>query len=329
MSRRGPVTVLSIALVAGRRLAQMVLVLAVVTWLAFLALALLPGNPAYVILGPTATAAAVARVDRRLGLNKPLLTRYWIWLVHALHGNLGSSSVTGEPVVHLISQRLPETLELLVASQIIACAIGVPLGIVAALHAGEKSDRAITTMALGGISLPTFVLGVVLVLLFAVKIHLFPATGYVSLSQSVPGNLRSMVLPSVTLSIGTAMIYARVMRSGLIDTLQQPYILVARAKGMSRRRLIARHALRPSITSLITVSGINVGYLIGGAFIIEYIFQLPGIGLLAIQSIDANDYPMVQGIVVLVAAGFIVVNALVDGLYVLVDPRAARSGIRS
>jgi peptide/nickel transport system permease protein len=330
VARRGrdEVVIVRAVAVIARRLVQMVVVLVAVTWLAFLALALLPGNPAYIVLGPTATARAVAGVDRRLGLDKPLLTRYWIWIVHALHGNLGSSYLTGQSVVHTVAQHLPETLELIVTSQLIAYAIGVPLGIVAALHVGGKLDRVITTTALGMISLPTFVLGVVMVLLFAVKLHVFPATGYVPLGQSVTGNIRSMVLPSVTLAVGSAMIYTRVMRSGLVDTLRQPFILVARAKGMTRRRLVARHALRPSITSLITVSGINVGYLIGGAFIIEYIFQLPGIGLLTIQSIDSNDYLMVQGVVVLVAAGFIIVNALVDGLYLLVDPRVARGAGR-
>lgn len=312
-----------VTLIVTRRLVQLVLVMVAVTWLAFMGLALLPGNPAYVLLGPQATPQAVAQIDRKLGLNGPLVTRYWHWLVQALHGNLGNSSITGQSVVHVIAQRLPETLELILLSQVVACAVGVPLGVWAALHAGKRIDRSITTGALAMISVPTFVLGVVMVLIFSVKLHLLPATGFVPLSTSVTGNLRSMVLPSLTLAAGSGLVYTRVMRAGMIDTLRQPFILAARAKGMSRRHLVLRHAMRPSITSLVTMGGIHIGYLIGGAFIIEDIFQLPGVGLLTVQSISANDYPMVQGVVVLVAAGFILMNVLVDGLHMIIDPRLA------
>lgn len=310
-----------LALVVAGRVAHFVAVMAVVTWLAFLALALLPGNPAYVLLGPDATPQAVRQIDRKLGLNGPIFTRYWYWLDRAVHGNFGTSAVTGQPVLHVIAQRLPETLELIVLSQIVAVGIGVPLGVWAALHAGRRLDRIITTSALAMISVPTFVLGVVVVLVFSVKLHLFPATGFVPLSTSLAGNIRSMVLPSLTLAAGSGLVYTRVMRAGMIDTLRQPFILAARAKGMSRRHLLFRHAMRPSITSLVTMGGIHIGYLIGGAFIIEEIFQLPGVGLLTVQSILANDYPMVQGVVVLVAAGFITINAIVDGLHMIIDPR--------
>ena len=319
---------MAIALIVARRVTHFVVVMATVTWLAFLALALLPGNPAYVLLGPSATPQAVRQIDRKLGLGGPILTRYWYWLDRAFHGNFGKSAITGQPVLQAIVQRLPETLELIILSQIVALGIGVPLGIWAALHAGRRVDRVITTSALAMISVPTFVLGVVVVLVFSVKLHLFPASGYVPLSSSLAQNLRTMVLPSLTLAAGSGLVYTRVMRAGMIDTLRQPFILAARAKGMSRRHLISHHAIRPSVTSLVTMGGIHIGYLIGGAFIIEEIFQLPGVGLLTVQSILGNDYPMVQGVVVLVAAGFITINAIADGLQLIIDPRLGSSRAR-
>jgi peptide/nickel transport system permease protein len=307
----------------GLRLGAIMLAVSALT---YLALGLLPGNPAYAILGPAATDQAVQALDRRLGLLAPLPVRYWHWLVAALHGNLGYSYLTGQSVVSAIGERLPETLELIVVSQLLAYLVGVPLGIAAALRAGGRLDRLVTAGALGAISLPSFVLGVVLVLVFAVQLRLLPATGFAPLGRGLGPNLRTMLLPALTLAAGNAGLYARVLRAGMIDTLEQPFVLAARARGLTEARVVARHALRPSLTSLVTMSGISIGYLIGGAFVVEYLFQLPGIGLLTVQSIAADNDVMVQGVVVVVSAGFVLVNAAVDALQRVLDPRVAQHG---
>ena len=303
------------------RLAQFVVVLIVVSAVAFLLLNHLPGNPVITLLGPAATPQAVALLTQQLGLDKPAWLRYFIWLGNALHGNLGSSYVNHQPVLTSIQQRLPVTLELLVFSQLIALALAVPLGILSALRPNRIVDKLSSGAAFGLLSAPGFILAELLVYLFAVRFNLFPATGYVHLTENPLENIRSLTLPSLTLGLGSMAVYMRVLRTDMIATLQQDFITMARAKGLPTWWILLRHALRPSTFTLVTVGGLNVGTLIGGAFIIEYIFQVPGIGLLTINSIYARDYLVVTSTTVLVAGGFVLVNLLVDLFYTFLDPR--------
>jgi peptide/nickel transport system permease protein len=303
------------------RLAQLVVVLFVVSAVAFLLLNQLPGNPVITLLGPAATPENVRLLTAQLGLDKPAWLRYFIWVGNALQGNLGSSYVNHQPVLTSIGQRLPVTLELLVLSQIIALALAVPLGIVSALRPSQLLDRVSSGAAFGLLSVPGFILAELLVYLFAVRYNLFPATGYVHLTEDPLQNLRSLTLPSITLGLGSMAVYMRVLRTDMIATLQQDFITMARSKGLPTWWILLRHALRPSTFTLVTVGGLNVGTLIGGAFIVEYIFQVPGLGLLTINSIYARDYLVVTSTTVLVAAGFVIVNLLVDLLYTFLDPR--------
>ncbi len=303
------------------RLAQLVVVLLLVSAVSFLLLNQLPGNPIITLLGPAATPQAVAQLTRQLGLDRPAWLRYFIWLGNALRGDLGSSYVNHQPVLTSIEQRLPVTLELLVLSQVIALALALPLGIVAALRPTRMVDRLSSGAAFGLLSVPGFILAELLVYLFAVRFNLFPATGYVHLTEDPFQNVRSLTLPSVTLGLGSMAVYMRVLRTDLIATLQQDFITMARSKGLPTWWILLRHALRPSTFTLVTVGGLNVGTLIGGAFIVEYIFQVPGLGLLTINSIYARDYLVVTSTTVLVASGFVIVNLFVDLLYTFLDPR--------
>jgi peptide/nickel transport system permease protein len=229
--------------------------------------------------------------------------------------------VNHQTVLLSIEQRLPVTLELLALSQVIALALAMPLGIIAAMRPGRAIDRIASSGAFFLLSVPGFILAELLVYLFAVRYNLFPATGYVHLTEDPLQNLRSLTLPSITLGLGSMAVYMRVLRTDMIATLRQDFITMARSKGLPTWWILLRHALRPSTFTLVTVGGLNVGTLIGGAFIVEYIFQVPGLGLLTINSIYARDYLVVTSTTVLVAAGFVIVNLLVDLLYTFLDPR--------
>jgi peptide/nickel transport system permease protein len=309
----------------GRRAVRLVLVLLVVSFLSFLLINLLPGDPTTQILGTSATQEARAQLRAELGLDEPLLTRYVTWLGEALTGDLGMSYGTGIPVGEALVNRLPVTLELLLLAQVIALALGVTVGVLAARRAGGLLDRTLTTVTFGFLSTPVFVSGVLLILVFAVTADLLPATGYEAFTDDPVENLESMVLPAVTLAISEIAVYSRLLRSDLIATLQEDYIALARARGLSSRRILWRHALRPSTISLVTVIGLSVGTLIGGSVIVETLFALPGIGRLIVDAIFSRDYLVVQGGVVLVSLGYVVVNFLVDLVYAAIDPRIRRA----
>ena len=305
----------------GGRLLQLVVVLLVVSAFAFLLLNLLPGNPVYTLLGPAATPEAVEQLTRQLGLDKPIWQRYFIWLWNLLHGDLGSSYVNHQPVLLSIQQRLPVTFELILLSQLLALGTAIPLGVASAVRPNGLVDRISSSAAFGLLSIPGFILAELLVYLLAVNFNIFPATGYVQFFEDPVENLRSLTLPAVTLGLGSMAVYIRVLRTDMIATLQQDFISLAIAKGLSTRYILFRHAFRPSTFTLLTVAGINIGTLIGGAFIIEYIFQVPGLGLLTIGSIYARDYLVVTATTVLVAGSFVTLNFIIDMLYVLLDPR--------
>ena len=296
-------------------------VLFAVTALSFGLLKLLPGDPAVNILGPSATPAAVKALHKTLGLDDPVVKQYGRFVWNALHGDLGRSYQNNQPTVEALRQRLPVTLELLLLSQFLALVVSIPLAIWASVRPDGLLDRISTSASFGFLALPPYIVGVVLVLLFAVRFHLFPATGYTPLTRNPLENLRSLLLPSVTLALAELATYLRLLRADMITTLQEDFITMARAKGMPPRRILWYHAFRPSSFSLVTVAGLNFGRLIGGTFIVEILFALPGIGELTVQSIFANDYLVVQGTVLLVAVGYVLVNFLVDLLYVVIDPR--------
>ncbi|WP_441110962.1 ABC transporter permease [Nonomuraea sp. ZG12] len=308
-----------------RRLGRLVIVLLVVTFLSYALLALLPGDPLTQILGLSATEEARAQVSRELGLDQPLLVRYASWLGGLVTGDFGTSYISRVPVADELLERLPVTLELLVAAQIVALGLAVPVAVAAARHAGRALDQVLTAVSFALLSTPVFVLGVLLILLFAVTWQVLPATGWTPISVDLGWNITSVLLPAVTLGCGQLAVYARLLRTDLIATLQEDYITLARARGLSPRRILWRHALRPSAISLVTAVGLNLGALIGGTVIIETLFGLPGIGRLIVDSIFSRDYLTVQGGVVLISVGYVLVNFAVDVVYAAVDPRIRRA----
>ncbi|MFI7616654.1 ABC transporter permease [Nonomuraea terrae] len=307
------------------RLVRLVVVLLVVTFLSYALLNLLPGDPVTQILGMSATEESREQLRRELGLDQPLFVRYLDWLGGLLTGDFGESYITRMSVGAELAERLPVTLELLIAAEIVALGLAVPLGLAAARRAGRALDQALTALSFALLSTPVFVLGVLLILIFAVTWNVLPATGWTSLSVDLGWNLTSVILPAITLGCGQLAVYARLLRTDLIATLQEDYIILARARGLSPRRIMWRHALRPSAISLITAIGLNMGALIGGTVIIETLFGLPGIGRLIVDSIFSRDYLTVQGGVVLISVGYVLVNFAVDVVYAAVDPRIRRA----
>ncbi|HEU0062921.1 MAG TPA: ABC transporter permease [Hyphomicrobiaceae bacterium] len=303
------------------RLAYLLPVLLAVTLLTFLIASLLPGDLAHAMLGDQATPEAVAALRRDMGLDQPLWWRYLSWLGGILQGDFGRSFRTGEPVLGAILARLPVSLELMLLAEITALAISIPLAIQCAVNSGGSFDRVVTGVAFAKLSIPNFMAAILLIYVFAVALRLLPATGYTPLAEDWLGNLRSMLLPSLTLALAEWPVLMRVLRSDMIATLQEDYITMAKAKGLKRRRILFVHALKPSSLTLITVAGINIGRLIGGAVIVESVFALPGIGRLLLGAIYTRDFMILQGVVLFVAAGFVIVNFLVDMLYAVLDPR--------
>jgi peptide/nickel transport system permease protein len=296
-------------------------VLFVVTFCSFLLLELLPGDPAVLRLGQNATDQRVAELREELGLDDPMPVRYVRWLGDAVTGDFGESAVTGQSVGAALRQRVGVTAELLVVSQVVAVSLATALAVGAARRPGGLFDRLSTGAAFGFLAVPDFILAVLFVLIFAVSLGWFPATGLPSFTQSPLEHLRSLVLPCLCLAMGSLATYLRILRAELVATLQEDFILNARAKGLPDWWVLLRHALRPSSVSLLTVAGLVTGTLIGGALIIEVVFVLPGMGSLAVQAIQARDYPMVQGFVLVVGVAYVLLNLFVDALYAAIDPR--------
>jgi peptide/nickel transport system permease protein len=305
----------------AHRLGHLVPVLLAVTLLTFLIASLLPGDLAYAMLGDQATPEAVAALRRDMGLDQPLWWRYLHWLAGILQGDLGRSFRTGEPVLAAILARLPVSLELMLLAELAALSISIPLAIQCAVKSGGSFDRVVTSIAFAKLSIPNFMAAILLIWIFAVELRLLPATGYVPFDEDALGNLRAMVLPALTLALAEWPVLMRVLRSDMIATLQEDYITLAKAKGLRQRRILFVHALKPSSLTLITVAGINIGRLIGGAVIVESVFALPGIGRLLLGAIYTRDFMILQGVVLFVAAGFVIVNFLVDLTYAVLDPR--------
>jgi peptide/nickel transport system permease protein len=305
----------------GRRLLYLVPVLLAVSLLTFLIASLLPGDLAYVILGDQATPEKVAALRHDMGLEEPIWWRYLSWLGHVLQGDFGRSFRTGQTVLQAVAERLPVSLELMVLAELGALAIGIPLAIACAVRSGSAFDRFMTGSAFGMLSVPAFLSAILLIYLFAVELRWLPATGYVPFEEDPIGNLRSFLLPALTLALGEWPVLMRVLRSDMIATLQEDYIAMARAKGLKPSRILLVHALKPSSLTLVTVTGINIGRLIGGTVIVESIFALPGIGRLLLGAIFTRDLIILQGVVLFVACGYVLMNFIVDMLYAVLDPR--------
>jgi peptide/nickel transport system permease protein len=305
----------------ARRLLYLVPVLIAVSLLTFLIASLLPGDLAYVILGDQATPEKVAALRADMGLDQPIWWRYLSWLGNVLQGDFGRSFRTGQTVLQVVAERLPVSLELMLLAQLGALAIGIPLAIACAVRSGSAFDRFMTGSAFSMLSVPAFLSAILLIYLFAVELRWLPATGYVPFSEDPIGNLRSFVLPALTLALGEWPVLMRVLRSDMIATLQEDYIAMARAKGLKPSRILLVHALKPSSLTLVTVTGINIGRLIGGTVIVESIFALPGIGRLLLGAIFTRDLVILQGVVLFVAIGYVLINFVVDMLYAVLDPR--------
>jgi peptide/nickel transport system permease protein len=305
----------------ARRLVYLVPVLVAVSLLTFLIASLLPGDLAYVILGDQATPDKVAALRHDMGLDQPIWWRYLSWLGHVLQGDFGRSFRTGQTVLQAVSERLPVSIELMLLAELAALAIGIPLAIACAVRSGGAFDRFMTGTAFSMLSVPAFLSAILLIFLFAVELHWLPATGYVPFAEDPIGNLRCFVLPALTLALGEWPVLMRVLRSDMIATLQEDYIAMARAKGLKPSRILLVHALKPSSLTLVTVTGINIGRLIGGTVIVESIFALPGIGRLLLGAIFTRDLVILQGTVLFVALGYVLINFIVDLLYAVLDPR--------
>jgi peptide/nickel transport system permease protein len=305
----------------ARRLLYLVPVLLAVSLLTFLIASLLPGDLAYVILADQATPENVEALRRDLGLDQPIWWRYLGWLGHVLEGDLGRSFRTGQTVLQAVVERFPVSFELMLFAELIGLAIGVPIAIACAARSGGPFDRFMTGTAFGMLSVPTFLSAILLIYLFAVQLRWLPATGYVPLSEDPLANLRFFVLPALTLGMAEWPGIMRVLRSDMIATLQEDYIALAKAKGLKPWRILFVHALKPSSLTLITITGINIGRLMGGTVIVETIFALPGIGRLLVSAITTRDLIILQGVVLCVAGGYVLINFIVDLLYAVIDPR--------
>ncbi|MCD6028529.1 MAG: binding-protein-dependent transport system inner rane component [Thermomicrobiales bacterium] len=304
-----------------RRLLGLIPVLLVISVVTFLTIALVPGDAASVILGPTATPERAAQVRKRFGLDQPLPVRYAKWMGEVLRGDLGNSILNRQSVTSLLGPALRVTLEQIVLAMLLASTIALVVGVAAAALRGTWIDSALMGFALIGTSVPTFWLGLVLIYVFSVRWKLLPPSGFVPFSEDPVANLRSMVLPSLALAVWLAGPLARFVRSSLIEVLSTQFVTTARAKGLSERGVMRGHALKNALIPTVTFAGLQIGGLLGGAIVTEVVFSLPGIGSLALSGIQNRDFPVVQGVVLVVACGYVLINIAVDIGYVLLDPR--------
>ena len=308
---------------ALRRVIQLVVVLLCVSFFSFGLLSLAPGDPVVAIVG-FASPKQLNAIRHQLHFDRPFLVQYWQWLSGLFHGNLGNQyfGPTGVGKVSTaLGQSLPVSLQLMAYATILTIIIAIPLGVLAAYKSGSVIDRIINMTAFGSIALPDFALALVLSYWVGVKLHWLPSQGYIHPTASFTGFIRSLTLPALSLAVGQIAAYMRLLRSDMIATLQEDFILMAKAKGITNRRILWRHALRPSSLTLLTVAGLNVGALIGGTVVIEIIFGLPGMGTLLFEAIGERQFVMLQSLVVVIAVGYVVVNILIDTLYSILDPR--------
>jgi peptide/nickel transport system permease protein len=304
-----------------KRVLALVPVLGVVAVVVFLLIHLTPGDPAAVILGPEASAADVAALRAQLGLNDPLYLQFLRWLGGVLQGDLGQSLFIRQPVTAVLADALGPTLSLAIMAELLALVIAVPAGIVAARRRGTAVDRAFMGGALLGISVPSFLSGLFLVLVFAVGLGWFPVAGFRPLEDGLGRHLTYLVLPAIALGGLQAALIARTTRSSMLDVLTENYMKTAKAKGLSERVRIYKHALRNAALPVLTVIGQTFGTLIAGAAVVETVFNIPGIGQLVVNSVERRDFVVIQGVVLLIAVSYVLINLVVDVLYSALDPR--------
>jgi peptide/nickel transport system permease protein len=308
--------------VIGKRILQAIPVIVGVSFITFSLLNLLPGGAALALLGPGATKAGVAALNVRLGLNKPFFERYVDWLGNAIQGKFGDSLTSGQPVSSILHQRLPVSLELIAFAFVISIVFAVPVAVLAARKPRGFADRINITVSMAGLSLPSFVFALLLILVVAVHLRLLPAVGFVPVSQGLWPNLKSLILPSTTLAFGLFCTYTRLLRADIVEQMHgEDYIVTAVAKGIGPWRILLRHALRNSMFGLLTLIGLNLGTLIGGTVLIEQIFGLPGIGQQLLQAINNRDVVVVEAIVTIMAVAVVAAALVTDLLYAVLDPR--------
>lgn len=304
-----------------RRLLAVVPVMLVVATVAFVLIHLAPGDPASVIAGPYATEEDIARLHHQLGLDQPLPLQLVKWYGRLLAGDLGDSIFLRRPVIEAIAERLEPTLLLTGWAILIAVLIGVPAGVLSARYHNSALDQSFMALALVGLSVPSFLLGLLMILVFGVWLNWLPVAGYVPLESGLWPNLRSLLMPAVSLGLVQSALIARITRSSMLDVLREQYILASRSKGLGERAVVYKHALKNAIIPTLTVIGITLAILIGGAVVIETVFNIPGLGRLIISAVLRRDYPVIQGVVLLIAVAYTLVNLLVDLAYLTLDPR--------
>jgi peptide/nickel transport system permease protein len=304
-----------------RRLAATIPVMLVVAVSVFLLLHLTPGDPAAVLAGDNATSDQVAQIRERLGLDEPLWWQFTNWVWQLLQGDLGESLFWGRPVLDLVLERAEPTVSLALTTIVVAVVIAVSLGVVAAWKAGSLADRLVMGFAVLGFSVPVFVVGYVLIFVFANTLRWLPVQGYAPIADGVGPWLERLVLPSLALGLAYVALIARITRATMLDVLAEDYVRTANAKGVATRPMLVRHALRNAAVPIVTVVGIGVALLIGGVVITETVFNIPGIGRLVVDAIQRRDYPIIQGVILIFSAVYVLVNLLVDISYTFFDPR--------
>jgi peptide/nickel transport system permease protein len=307
-------------------LLRLIATLLAVTFLTFVMVALLPGDPVDTILGTGPRAPGVEEQIREdLNLDDPFIVRYVSWLGDAVTGDLGNSYISDQPVADTIKERVPVTAELAFLAIFIAVIVAIPIGVLGAYKQAKWQDSTSSAAVQVALSIPNFIVGIFLIWLFAVRWNLLPASNWSRISDGVGANLQTAIMPSLALALGTLAVFSRLIRSDMIATLQEDFILSARAKGLSDRYILFRHALRPSSLSLMTIVGIAFGALLGGTVVIETLFAIPGLGFSLINAINGRDIVLIQGITVFIAVMFIIINTVVDLMYAVLDPRIRRS----
>jgi len=304
-----------------RRLLATIPVMAVVAIFVFFLLRLAPGDPAAIIAGEDATAAQIAAVRAKLGLDRPILEQFVVWLGGMLQGDFGTSIFSNLPVSRLIAQRIEPTLSLMLATLAVAVSLAIPLGVLAAWKARHLIDRVVMTFSVLGFAMPVFLIGYVLIYLFAVKLGWLPVQGYVPIREGLWPWAESLVLPSVALGITYMALIARITRASMLEVLAQDYIRTATSKGLATDRVLLLHALKNASVPIVTVIGIGIALLISGVVITETVFNIPGLGRLTVDAVLKRDYPIVQGLIVVFAAAKVLVNLIIDISYVFLDPR--------
>lgn len=304
-----------------KRILSVIPVLFIVSVVIFSLVHLVPGDPAAAMLGDLATEEDIAALRARMGLDRPLIEQYIIWIVNIFHGDFGVSVVGNETVASMILSHLKPTISLAVFSLVIAAVIAIPLGMLAARKKGSAVDHTVTVISLTGISLPSFLLGLFLMLLFAVKLRLFPVSGYTEISEGLIPHLKSITLPAIALGFMNSALMMRMTRASMLEVLNSDYIKMAKAKGVREFCLVAKHAFKNTLVTLITVFGQSIVSALSGAAVVESLFAVPGLGQLMVNSIGRRDYYVIQTIVLLIAVFNVLINMVIDILYGLVDPR--------